>query len=113
MSLITCESHTIIHDRIKWKPCNHKSLKTINYVELYLPEHYTQICKVSHGYTERVHTTKITSSGIHTCPKLHINKDVKWPIESKKFTLQQIITYIKILAYIGILFMNRTMFLLL
>ena len=38
------------------------------------------LCKFSHGYIERVHTTKITSSGIHTCPKLHINKDAKWPM---------------------------------
>ena len=29
-------------------------------------------------------TTKITSSEIHICQKSHINKDVKWPIESKK-----------------------------
>ena len=82
MCLITCQSHTIMHGRIQWKPCNHKI-------------HYTQLCKVSHGYIERLHTTKITSSGNHTWPKLHINKDIlngRWSPE--KITLQQIITYL-------------------
>ena len=82
MCLITFQSHTIMHDKIQWKPCNHKS-------------NYTQLCKFSHGYIEKVHTTKIISSGIHTCPKLHINKYLLNGIWSpKKITLQQIITYL-------------------
>ena len=44
--------------------------------------------KVCHGYIEREHRTKITSIGIHTWPKLHINKDAEWTMESKKNTLQ-------------------------
>ena len=90
MCLITCQSHTIIHDRIEWNTCNHKS-------------NYTQLCKFSHGYIEKVHTTKIISSGIHTWPKLHKNKDMLNGLWSpKKFTLQQIITYLaKPLAILG------------
>ena len=90
--------NTIIHDRIQWKPCNYKS-------------HYTQLCKVSHGYTEKVHTTKITSSGIHTWPKLHINKDLLNKLWSpKNITLQQIMTYLKkSFFYTGILFINSTL----
>ena len=50
---------------------------------------------VSHGYIERGHRTKITSIGIHTWPKLHINKDLLNKLWSpKKITLQQIITYL-------------------
>ena len=45
--LITFQSHIIIHYRIQWKPWNPKI-------------HYTQICKVSHGYIERGNRTKIT-----------------------------------------------------
>ena len=51
--------------------------------------------KVSHGYIERGHRTKITSSGIHTWPKLNINKDLlNIPWSPKNITLQQIITYL-------------------
>ena len=98
MCLITCQLHIIIHDRIHWKPCNPKS-------------HYTQICKVSHGYIERVHTTKITSSWIHTWPKLHINNDAKWTMEQKKIwaTTNNYIS-LKIVSYIGILFINSTFY---
>ena len=50
---------------------------------------------VSHGYIERGHRTKITSSGIHTWPKLHINKYLLNGLWSpNKFMLQQIITYL-------------------
>ena len=50
---------------------------------------------VSHGYIERVHRTKITSSGIHTWPKLHINKYMLNKLWSpKNITLQQRITYL-------------------
>ena len=43
------------------------------------------------------------------CPKLHINKYVKWPMESKKIHARKNNQIsIKILAYIGILFINST-----
>ena len=83
---------------IEQKPCNHKS-------------HYKQIWKVSHGYIERVQTTKITSSWIHTWPKLHINKHAKLTIESKKIqdTPNNYIS-LKIFACIGILFIHSTFY---
>ena len=50
---------------------------------------------VSDGYIERGHRTKITSSGIHTWPKLHINRDLLNRLWSpKNIMLQQIITYL-------------------
>ena len=53
------------------------------------------MCLVSHWYIERVHTTKITSGGIHIWPKLHIKKDMLNELWSpKNITLQQIITYL-------------------
>ena len=83
---------------IEWKPCNHKS-------------HYTQIWKDSHGYIERVQTTKLTSSWIHTWPKLHINKHAKLTIESKKNsdTANNYIS-LKLFACIGILFIHSTFY---
>ena len=45
--------------------------------------------KVSHGYIERGHRTKIKSSGIHTWPKLHINKDMLNKIWSPKNIMLQ------------------------
>ena len=51
--------------------------------------------KVSHGYIERGHITKIKSSGIHKWPKLNINKDILnrlW--RPKNIRPQQIITYL-------------------
>ena len=56
------------------------------------------------GIFERVHTTKITSSGIHTWPKLHINKALLNKLWSpKNITLQQIITYLtKSLPILGL-----------
>ena len=54
-----------------------------------------------------MHTTKITSSGIHTWPKLHIKKDAKWTLESKKnHTTTNNYISIKILPYIGISSIN-------
>ena len=51
--------------------------------------------KFSHGYRERGNRTKITSNGIHTWPKLHINKDMLNRLWSPKYImLQQIITYL-------------------
>ena len=50
---------------------------------------------VSHGYIESGHRSKITSSGIHTWPKLHINKDMLNRLWSPKtITLQHIITHL-------------------
>ena len=59
--------------------------------------------KVSHGYIERGHRTKVTSSGIHTWPKLHIKKDMLNRLWSpKNITLQQIMTYLtKSLSILG------------
>ena len=97
MCLITCQSHTNIHERIQWKPCNPKS-------------HYTQICKVSHGYIERVHTTKITKWNPYMAQITYKQRYAKWDLESKKHhaTTNNYISN-KIVAYTRILFINSTL----
>ena len=47
------------------------------------PNQYSQICKFSHVYKKVAYKSKTIQAEFIYFPK-YINKDVKWPIDSKK-----------------------------